>query len=63
VDRALERLLGRCEVVSVESLADEIMSEEHGRHAPRREALIIPPVDLSMYDRLLTVREQEVVSA
>ncbi len=62
VDRALERLLGRSEVVSVESLAVEITSEEYGHHAPRREALIIP-VDLSMYDRLLTAREQEVVSA
>jgi hypothetical protein len=62
VDRALERLMARSEDVSVQSVASEIASEDHGRHTPRRDALIIP-VDLSIYDRLLTVREQEVVSA
>jgi hypothetical protein len=62
VDRALERLLARSDALSVEVVSQEIASEEAPHHAVRREAIIIP-VDLSVYDRLLTVHTAEEVAS
>jgi|WetSurMetagenome_2_1015567.scaffolds.fasta_scaffold60971_1 hypothetical protein len=59
VDRALDRLLGRVDVLSVDTVAQEIASEED-EHRRCRDAVIIP-VDLSIYDRLLVTEEQEVI--
>jgi hypothetical protein len=61
VDRALERLLARSAVVSAETVSQEMTSEETGHGACRRDAIVIP-VDLTVYDRLLTVPHQEVVT-
>jgi hypothetical protein len=54
VDRALERLLAHAQLVSVEAVSEEIAGEDAGCHSLSRDAVIIP-VDLSVYDRLLTV--------
>jgi len=54
VDRALERLLAHAKWLSVEAVSEEIASEDAGCHRLSRDAVIIP-VDLSVYDRLLTV--------
>ena len=62
VDRALERLLARSSALNVETVSQEIASEETGHHAVRREAIIIP-VDLSVYDRLLSVLTAEGVAS
>jgi hypothetical protein len=62
VDRALERLLEHSAVVSVEAVSQEIASEEAGHRSLRRDAIIIP-VDLSVYDRLLTVSAGEEVAS
>lgn len=61
VDRALERLLAHARLMSVEAVSEEIASEDAGRHSLRRDAIIIP-VDLSVYDRLLTVPVREEVA-
>jgi hypothetical protein len=61
VDRALERLLARSEVLSAETVSGEIASEEAAHDTYRRDAIVIP-VDLTVYDQLLTVRQQEVAS-
>jgi hypothetical protein len=62
VDRALEHLLTNSTELTVEAVTEAIAStEELGHRRAQRDALIIP-VDLSVYDRLLTVvQEQEVV--
>lgn len=62
VDTALERLLARSAALSVEAVSQEIASEEAGYRTLRREAIIIP-VDLSVYDRLLTVHTAEEVAS
>lgn len=54
VDRALNRLLTHAALLNVEAVSQEIASEEAGHHSLHRDAVIIP-VDLSVYDRLLTV--------
>jgi hypothetical protein len=64
VDRALDHLLARTEALSVESVSEALADEEASHLRPRhhREALVIP-VDLSIYDRLLTaVQEEQEVS-
>jgi hypothetical protein len=62
VDRALERLLAHTRLVSVEAVSEEIAGEDAGRHNLSRDVVIIP-VDLSVYDHLLTVpRGGEVAS-
>jgi hypothetical protein len=58
----LDRLLEHSAVVSVEALSQEIAGEEAGHHALRRDAIIIP-VDLSVYDRLLTLPAREEVAS
>jgi hypothetical protein len=62
VDRALERLLAHAKLLSVEAVSEEISSEDARHHSLRREAVIIP-VDLSVYDRLLTVTAGEEVAS
>ncbi len=62
VDRALERLLAHARAVSVETVSEEIASEDADHHTMRRDAVIIP-VDLSVYDRLLTVSAGEEVAS
>jgi hypothetical protein len=60
VDRALERLLAQTALVTVETLSQEIASEDAHHHTLRRDAIVIP-VDLSVYDRLLTLPAPEEV--
>lgn len=62
VDRALERLLSHAKLLSVEAVSEEISSEDAGHHSLRREAVIIP-VDLAVYDRLLTMTVGEEVAS
>ena len=62
VDRALERLLDTLELLSVESREPRrSRAKKLVTTALRREAIIIP-VDLSVYDRLLTVHAGEEVA-
>lgn len=66
VDRALDHLLARGEALSVESVTDVLTGEEASHEAGQdhhRDALIIP-VDLSVYDQLLSGAQdqQEVAS-
>lgn len=62
VDRALERLLSLAKLLSVEAVSEEISCEDARHHSLRRDAVIIP-VDLSVYDRLLTVTAGEEVAS
>ena len=62
VDRALERLLSLAKLLSVEAVSEEITCEDARHHGLRRDAVIIP-VDLSVYDRLLTVTAGEEVAS
>lgn len=62
VDRALERLLAHARLVSAEAVSEEIASAEAGHHSLHRDAIIIP-VDLSVYDRLLTLPVREEVAS
>ena len=59
VDRSLDRFLGRGDVLSVDTVAQEIATEED-QHRHCRDAVIIP-VDLSIYGRLLVAEEQEML--
>jgi hypothetical protein len=61
VDGALERLLASAAVLSVDTLSQEIASEDAHHHGLRRDAIIIP-VDLSVYDQLLTLTVPEEVA-
>jgi len=58
VDRALERLLAHARLLTVEAVSEEIAEEDATGNHVRRDAVIIP-VDLSVYDRLLTVPARE----
>ena len=60
VDRALERILARLGPLSVETVGEEVAGEE-AHHRQHRDAVVLP-VDLSIYDRLLSAPGQEVAS-
>lgn len=62
VDNALERLLAHGRPLSVEAVSEEIASENAAEHIPHRDAVIVP-VDLSIYDRLLTAPGAEEVAS
>lgn len=55
VDEALRRLLDREEAVSVEAIQKQLRRSQEDRSQP--VAVWIPPVDLSVYDRLLRSEE------
>ena len=64
VDRALEGLLSRGVALSAEAVSEVLTGEEEQRHLARQRDALIIPVDLSVYDLLLSSvpAEQEVAN-